>query len=191
MGNCQAHTDIRKIRVTCLTDHLKTSLTYFSCFLFFLLWSLTSAKSFTWILLFRMSESTLQWSTLFNFWLQVQHVCHNQRIKARNQPSWTKQTSLRTALKRPLLVFLAAGGLGAFFWNPPNLISFLLLIVSALSLGASPSMTKTSFTPISVRDDTRKNKCLKKKWPHSNWYFVFSLFNEMWLMYRLLGLCLM
>lgn len=68
-------------------------------------------------------------------------------------------TSLSTALKRPLPVLVVHLGAAAFL-NPPNLFSVLLLIVSALSLGASPSMTKTSFTPIRVRDDTLKNKFL-------------------------------
>lgn len=68
-------------------------------------------------------------------------------------------TSLSTALKRPLLVFVVRL-VAAAFLNPPNLVSVLLLMVSALSLGASPSMTKTSFIPISVRDDTLKNKFL-------------------------------
>lgn len=70
-----------------------------------------------------------------------------------------KPTSLSTALKRPLLVFVVRLG-AAGFLEPPNLFFVLLLIVSAFSLGASPSMTKTSFTPISVRDDTLKNKFL-------------------------------
>lgn len=70
-------------------------------------------------------------------------------------------TSFSTALKRPLLVFLDVGT--EAFLNLPYLVSVLLLIVSALSFGASPSITNTSFTPISVRDDTLKNKFLKTK----------------------------
>ncbi len=72
-------------------------------------------------------------------------------------------TSLRTALKRPLLVFVVGFGAEAFLNFPPYLVSCLLLMVSALSLGASPSITKTSFTPMSVREDTRKNKFLDTK----------------------------
>lgn len=68
-------------------------------------------------------------------------------------------TSLSTALKRPLLVLFVDFVAGAFL-NPPYLVSALLLMVSALSLGASPSITKTSFTPMSDRDDTLKNKFL-------------------------------
>lgn len=49
------------------------------------------------------------------------------------------------------------------FLNPPYLVSVLFFMVSALSLGASPSITKTSFTPISVRDETLKNKFLGTK----------------------------
>lgn len=63
------------------------------------------------------------------------------------------------ALKRPLLVFALAFGADAFL-NPPYLVCVLLLIVSAFSLGASPSITNTSFTPMSVSDETRKNKFL-------------------------------
>lgn len=68
-------------------------------------------------------------------------------------------TSLRTALKRPLLVLVLLV-VEEVFLKPPYLASVLLLIVSALSLGASPSTTKTSFTPMSVRDETLKNKFL-------------------------------
>lgn len=68
-------------------------------------------------------------------------------------------TSLSTALKRPLLVLVLLF-VEEVFLKPPYLASVLLLIVSALSLGASPSITKTSFTPISVRDETLKNKFL-------------------------------
>ena len=71
-------------------------------------------------------------------------------------------TSLSTALKRPLLVFVVDLGAEAFL-NPPYLVSVLLLMVSALSFGASPSITNTSFTPMSVRDDTLKNKFLETK----------------------------
>lgn len=71
-------------------------------------------------------------------------------------------TSLSTALKRPLLVLVEDLGAEAFL-NPPYLVSVLLLMVSALSLGASPSITKISFTPMSVRDDTLKNKFLDAK----------------------------
>lgn len=78
-------------------------------------------------------------------------------ITAENQP-----TSLSTALKRPLLV-LVVHLVAAAFLFPPNLVCVLLLMVSALSFGASPSMTKTSFIPISVRDDTLKNKFLHTK----------------------------
>lgn len=49
------------------------------------------------------------------------------------------------------------------FLKPPYLASVLLLIVSALILGASPSITKTSFIPMSVRDETLKNKFLDKE----------------------------
>lgn len=63
------------------------------------------------------------------------------------------------ALKRPLPVFPFAFGTDAFL-NPPYLVCVLLLIVSAFSLGASPSITNTSFIPMSVRDETRKNKFL-------------------------------
>ena len=68
-------------------------------------------------------------------------------------------TSLSTALKRPLLVLVVLL-VAAAFLNPPYLVSVLLFIVSALSFGASPSITNTSFTPMSVRDDTLKNKFL-------------------------------
>lgn len=74
-------------------------------------------------------------------------------------PMRNRQTSLSTALKRPLLVFLDLRV--AVFLETPNLFWFLLFMVSAFSLGASPSITKTNFTPISVRDDTRKNKFLQ------------------------------
>lgn len=63
------------------------------------------------------------------------------------------------ALKRPLLVVALAFGADAFL-NTPYLVCVLLFIVSAFSLGASPSITKTSFTPMSVSDETRKNKFL-------------------------------
>lgn len=76
-------------------------------------------------------------------------------------------TSLSTALKRPLLVLVEDLGAEAFL-NPPYLVSVLLLMVSALSLGASPSITKISFTPMSVRDDTLKNKFLDAKKKTSN-----------------------
>lgn len=86
---------------------------------------------------------------------------NNERRKTvEDQP-----TSLSTALKRPLLVFVVDLGAEAFL-NRPYLVSVLLLMVSALSLGASPSITKTSFTPISVRDDTLKNKFLDTKQHH-------------------------
>ncbi|KAI3364270.1 hypothetical protein L3Q82_011075 [Scortum barcoo] len=55
-------------------------------------------------------------------------------------------------------------------------------MVSALSLGASPSITKTSFTPMSVRDDTLKNKFLdtaeseREKDKAKDFYFVVLLF---------------
>lgn len=68
-------------------------------------------------------------------------------------------TSLSTALNRPLLVVVLLF-VEEVFLKPPYLASVLLLIVSALSLGASPSITKTSFTPISVRDETLKNRFL-------------------------------
>lgn len=74
-------------------------------------------------------------------------------------------TSLSTALKRPLLVPVLHLLVGSFL-KPPYLASVLLLMVSALSLGASPSTTKISFTPISVRDDTLKNKFLDTKQRH-------------------------
>lgn len=86
---------------------------------------------------------------------------NDERCKAvKDQP-----TSLSTALKRPLLVFVVDLWAEAFL-NPPYLVSVLLLMVSAFSLGASPSITKTSFTPISVRDDTLKNKFLDTKRHH-------------------------
>lgn len=70
-------------------------------------------------------------------------------------------TSLSTALKRPLVVFEATLD-SNFFLNPPNLVSVLLLMVSAFILGASPSMTKTGLIPISVREETRKNRFLQR-----------------------------
>lgn len=78
-----------------------------------------------------------------------------------NQLNKRMHTSLRTALNRPLLVFLAAAGFGTLLaFRLPNLISVRLLMVSALILGASPSITNTSFTPIRVSEDTRKNRFL-------------------------------
>lgn len=82
---------------------------------------------------------------------------NNERCKTMDD----QLTSLSTVLKRPLLVFLDLGT--EAFLNPPYLVSVLLLIVSALSFGASPSITNTSFTPIRVRDDTLKNKFLNTK----------------------------
>lgn len=66
---------------------------------------------------------------------------------------------MSTALKRPLLVLVVLF-VEEVFLKPPYRDSVLLLIVSALSVGASPSITKTSFTPISVKDETLKNKFL-------------------------------
>lgn len=71
----------------------------------------------------------------------------------------TQQTSRSIALKRPLLVFTLHLAADAVL-NPPYLVCVLLLIVSAFNLGASPSITNTSLTPIRVSDETRKNKFL-------------------------------
>lgn len=79
------------------------------------------------------------------------------------QYTQTHITSLSTALKRTLLVFLAVAGFRTLLLLlPQNLVPVLLLIVSALILGASPSITKMSLMPIRRREDARKNKLLQK-----------------------------
>ena len=72
-------------------------------------------------------------------------------------------TSRSTAIKRPLPVLLIVVVFVDFegaFSTPPKRLSVLFLMVSAFSFGASPSMTKTSLIPMSVRDETLKNKFL-------------------------------
>ena len=127
----------------------------------------------------------------------VQHLCTLQRQFEEGdgityheswQPViWGRQkeqpTSLSTPLKRPLLVSVADLGAEAFL-NPPYLVAALLRIVSDLSLGASPSMTKTSFTPISVRDDSRKNKFLDTKEHCIFWNTSLTEANSMMNLFR-------
>lgn len=48
------------------------------------------------------------------------------------------------------------------FFEGPYRISFLLLMVSAFNLGASPSMTNTSLIPIDVKKEIRKNRFLQQ-----------------------------
>lgn len=65
-------------------------------------------------------------------------------------------TSFRMDLKEDLPVLATPCLLEA-----PYRISFLLLMVSAFSLGASPSMTNTSLIPIDVKKEYRKNRFLQ------------------------------
>lgn len=66
-------------------------------------------------------------------------------------------TSFNMALNKDLPVLAAPT-----FFEGPYRISFLLLMVSAFNLGASPSMTNTSLIPIDVKKEIRKNRFLQQ-----------------------------
>lgn len=65
-------------------------------------------------------------------------------------------------------MFVADAGFEKLLVLPPrNPAAVLLLMVSALTLGASPSMTNTSLTFMRRREEARKNKLLPEHLKHS------------------------